>query len=352
MNGKTVFLKEFSLRLFLILGLSFLIQAGTASNSSFAEDAPVLKPAAVYLEKEFNFATVLASTPVVHVFEVSNTGTAPLVIQSVRPACGCTSAVPPNTEIAPGQKGQIEVTFDTTGFDGQKEKTIRVYTNDPDESEQTLTLRGYVEGGLILNPTRIQFGEIITGEQTARKSVAISTKKLSDLKIKSFRSSSKSLLIENGKMNDTYASFDVVVSPDASVGNLVERIYIETTKDDDDTKKQVFVLPVLASVKGTVSIEPKVVSFGLLDPAAQEITKSVKLTGKTADGLDITNITTSDTRVRFDLKTVVPHSSYILNVSISPTQITEDLRAKLILTTNSSESSSIEINVYAVSAPK
>ena len=64
----------------------------------------------------------------VRTFTFTNTGNAPLVITNVKSSCGCTVPKKPNAPIAPGEKGEIEVKYDTkrTGF---IRKTITVTSN-------------------------------------------------------------------------------------------------------------------------------------------------------------------------------------------------------------------------------
>jgi len=63
------------------------------------------------------------------VFRFRNTGTRPLVIESVHPSCGCTVADPPKEPIAPGAEGEIKGSFDSNGKSGQQHKTIEVMAN-------------------------------------------------------------------------------------------------------------------------------------------------------------------------------------------------------------------------------
>ena len=63
------------------------------------------------------------------IFRFKNTGDKPLIIESVRPSCGCTVADPPKAPIAPGQDGEIKGTFDSNGKSGLQHKTIYVYAN-------------------------------------------------------------------------------------------------------------------------------------------------------------------------------------------------------------------------------
>lgn len=62
-------------------------------------------------------------------FRFKNAGDKPLVIESVRPGCGCTVADPPKEPIAPGAEGEIKGSFDSNGKSGTQHKTIYVTAN-------------------------------------------------------------------------------------------------------------------------------------------------------------------------------------------------------------------------------
>ena len=63
------------------------------------------------------------------VYRFKNTGDKPLVIESVRPGCGCTVADPPKEPIAPGAEGEIKGSFDSNGKSGMQHKSIYVIAN-------------------------------------------------------------------------------------------------------------------------------------------------------------------------------------------------------------------------------
>ncbi len=78
----------------------------------------------------------------VRVFEFTNTGDAPLVIEDVKSSCGCTVPKKPENPILPGETGQIEVKYDTNHV-GPIRKTITVYSNS-DEPVKALKIKGTV----------------------------------------------------------------------------------------------------------------------------------------------------------------------------------------------------------------
>ena len=71
-------------------------------------------------------------------FRFKNTGTKPLIIQSVRPGCGCTVADYPKEPIAPGAEGEITGSFDSQGRENLQRKEIAVTANTKGSAYHTL----------------------------------------------------------------------------------------------------------------------------------------------------------------------------------------------------------------------
>ena len=71
-------------------------------------------------------------------FRFKNTGTKPLIIQSVRPGCGCTVADYPKEPIAPGAEGEITGSFDSKGRENLQRKEIAVTANTQGSAYHTL----------------------------------------------------------------------------------------------------------------------------------------------------------------------------------------------------------------------
>ncbi|WP_144668013.1 DUF1573 domain-containing protein [Dokdonia sp. Hel_I_53] len=80
-------------------------------------------------------------------FTFTNTGDDVLIVARVYSTCGCTIPKKPENPIQPGEKGEIEVKYDTKR-QGPIRKTITVYTN-ASEVPQSLKIKGTVlpDGG-------------------------------------------------------------------------------------------------------------------------------------------------------------------------------------------------------------
>jgi hypothetical protein len=84
----------------------------------------------------------------VRVFEFTNTGTAPLIINNVQSSCGCTVPSKPTEPIAPGKTGKIEVKYNMNP--GPIRKTITVETNAINAEEGRVVLK--IKGEVIVKP--------------------------------------------------------------------------------------------------------------------------------------------------------------------------------------------------------
>lgn len=83
----------------------------------------------VLSENHFDFGKIKKGESVKHVYEVTNTGSNPLIISNVKPACGCTAPEFTKDPILPGQRGQITLAFDSSSFEGVQNKQAEIYAN-------------------------------------------------------------------------------------------------------------------------------------------------------------------------------------------------------------------------------
>ena len=94
---------------------------------------------------EHDFGKVKEDTDNKTFFTVTNTGQNPLVIESVKASCGCTTPSKPEKPIAPGKSDKIEVVFHPKeGQLKQQNKTVRVVANTT-PSEMVLNVGAFVE---------------------------------------------------------------------------------------------------------------------------------------------------------------------------------------------------------------
>jgi len=76
-----------------------------------------------------DFGEIIQGEKVAYLFTFTNTGTGSLIINNASASCGCTVPKYSKKPLDPGQKGTMEVVFNTTGFSGIQTKTITVQSN-------------------------------------------------------------------------------------------------------------------------------------------------------------------------------------------------------------------------------
>jgi hypothetical protein len=102
------------------------------------------KPEAKFDKTQHDFGSIKEELgAVTTMFEFTNVGTSPLIIQRVSTSCGCTTPSYPHEPVLPGKKGVITVKYSTVARPGSFNKTIAVYTNVPD-TVYVLTIKGNV----------------------------------------------------------------------------------------------------------------------------------------------------------------------------------------------------------------
>ena len=116
----------------LLASIPACVQRGKSKNvtSSVSKKDSTLKTTTMeFTAVEHDFGKVKEGEKLRHVFEVLNTGKTDLVLQSVRPSCGCTTSRYDQKPIRSGKKGTIEIAFNTEGRPGKQRKSIIVTTN-------------------------------------------------------------------------------------------------------------------------------------------------------------------------------------------------------------------------------
>ena len=111
--------------------------------SSVAMTAQEKNPMINFEKETIDYGDISKGSEGTRTFVFENTGTAPLLIKGVRSSCGCTIPKKPEDPIAPGEKGEIIVKYDTNRV-GVFRKTITVNTNVPTNAMIALKIKGNV----------------------------------------------------------------------------------------------------------------------------------------------------------------------------------------------------------------
>ncbi len=103
------------------------------------------KQAAISFNKvEHDFGTLLQGEIVSYTFHFTNVGNLPLIISEVGSSCGCTVGDYPRQPIAPGESGDIKVTYNSKGHHGFQSRSLTVMSNT-NPAKTTLRIKGMVQ---------------------------------------------------------------------------------------------------------------------------------------------------------------------------------------------------------------
>lgn len=92
-------------------------------------DAKIGTPEFTFVEEEHDFGLLVDGEKVAYSFVFTNTGDAPLIISNAKGSCGCTVPNWPKNPIAPGEKGSIDVSFNSSGRKGIQNKAVTLTAN-------------------------------------------------------------------------------------------------------------------------------------------------------------------------------------------------------------------------------
>ncbi len=104
-----------------------IIRSPVDGNEETVDTAAAAKM--TFVQNEFKFGEVPEGEVVEHAFEFTNTGNLPLLITKARSTCGCTVPSYPEEPILPGDKGVINVSFDTKNKYGRQRKPVTITAN-------------------------------------------------------------------------------------------------------------------------------------------------------------------------------------------------------------------------------
>ena len=109
----------------IIFGLNTISYAQTEKVTLSSE-----AQAKISLEKKsHDFGSIEEGVQATVTFTFKNTGNAPLILNSVKASCGCTTPKWTKEPIAPGAEGQVTAIYNSKGRPGNFTKTITIKHN-------------------------------------------------------------------------------------------------------------------------------------------------------------------------------------------------------------------------------
>ncbi|MGY6647430.1 DUF1573 domain-containing protein [Wenyingzhuangia sp. IMCC45574] len=119
-----------------------ILPALTFAQYAKPESKTGLKPQMKFETEVIDYGTIKKNADGVRYFKFENTGSAPLIIKSVKGSCGCTVPTKPEKPVMPGQTGEIKVKYATNRV-GRFTKTVTIVSNAT-EKPKVVRIKGEV----------------------------------------------------------------------------------------------------------------------------------------------------------------------------------------------------------------
>lgn len=143
------------------IAILFLAAALCRAQTEATTHAPKL----VCDAPEFDFGTQDNSQVVEHTYVLRNAGDLTLEISNVRASCGCTVASISERSVPPGAETRVTARLSLSGRTGAQHKTLTVESNDPQQPQYMLQLKGTAATAVDVQPTHMIYGQIDAGLQ-------------------------------------------------------------------------------------------------------------------------------------------------------------------------------------------
>ena len=179
-------------------------------------------------QKQFEVRTQPGDEQVQRSFTFTNASEQQVEVTSVKSSCGCTTAGLEKTVYAPGEPGQIDVSFEIGDRKGRQIKKVVVRTDDPATPVTTLTLDVEIPNVVELSPRLLMWK---ADEPREPKTLDVTLKSTEPIQIVGVRADADGLEtnVEEIKPSEHYR---VTITPPASGGPVRTIVWLKTDRDE------------------------------------------------------------------------------------------------------------------------
>jgi len=184
-------------------------------------------------------------------FLISNTGSKILTLEVAGTSCGCTSAKLLSLQLKPGENEDFEVSVQTIGF-ADKNESVRLFTNDPENPQITLSVNVKMPKIAVPDPTNIEL-HAWQGQSYRQTMFLLMTKGVSIQKISLKLPFLHVKLLQSQLDSDPISQlYEISVSNDAPVGLFKDKIIFKLSSSSE----QKLVVPVTGIIQSNIEITP------------------------------------------------------------------------------------------------
>lgn len=174
---------------------------------------------------------------------IRNIGKDTLKISRVQPSCGCTSAPLTKYSLLPNETTELMVTLNISSYEGNIEKYIDVYSNDPTSPQKRLTLMANIERLIKVEPSSfVSFMQMTVGEsQTQSIQIKNYSNRDVEVSIKDFSPKDLRLSWQTARTLKKGESYPLEISINAQNPGIIKGKITVTTDDPDFPEVPIFI---------------------------------------------------------------------------------------------------------------
>jgi len=297
----------------LMLGLGTTVvgaRQAPAPAAPAAATTNAVGPKIHFAEPMYDFGKMQAGEPVKHTYVFTNTGDSLLILNSVQPQCGCTTAGQWTKEVAPGQAGSIPIQFNTTAYNGPVFKQVTVTCNVTSQPTLFLQLRGTVYRPYEVSPP-LAVLNVPADRETASAVVTITNHTDQPFIVFQPQSANRMFSAEL-TTNVPGKSYQITVStvPPLSPGNVQGQITVKSSW----TNTPVIAVTVVANVQPPVMVIPPQVTLAP-GPLTGPVTNSVTVQNNSTNVMQLSEPVVNVPGVEAWLKETSPGRSYTASMA-------------------------------------
>jgi hypothetical protein len=296
-----------------------------------------------------DFGTVAKGSQNPGTFKLTNPYAFPLEI-STKVECNCVTVSPRTFVLQPKESTDLNITMDTTRFTGNKNVHIELSTGPQYVSRASLLVSALIRGDLVLNPGRINLGNVKGGQTAPTQAIDIEYAGATDFRITEVveNNSPVKVTVKELYRGPGPGGFRVgyhvsaEIKEGAAAGNFRQEVFLRT----NDPAGPLLPVPVEGSVAATLSAVPNTLELGNMKLGQEKLQKVMVRGGKP---FRIIGIDGAGDGITYDLPTT-PSMIQTVVFHFQPGK-TGDVSRKLQIKTDLVPDNAVSIKVEGAVAP-
>lgn len=268
----------------------------------------------------YRFGQVNGGDVVTHAFILRNVGNGDLMIQSVKPSCGCTVVDLSDSVIHPRSEAvlRVKVTVDPR-WKGVVEKSVDILSNNPKSSRTRLVLEGEAIPLITVKPDGAFLGSIPVGTIASQVIEISAAREDCRFQILDVRSDSPQIKVEKQVVtNGRIYRLHVRIQGTLPEGDLKSHVYIKT----NNATISDFTIIATATIAGDLAISPRKI---LLSTMPQPVTRYIVISSGAINQFKIERVITPLKTIHAEVK---PIGNLGYRIRLTNIVASDDLKGK------------------------